>query len=472
MRRWILLGLMALILAGARWHTRHEPLQDDLTLYAVIGHELNAGRALYSDLWDNKPPAVYAVYAFADRCFGETWRAVYAINLFFALIVLAACYRAGGVWAALFWTVVAGDLYLEGNQPNTELMMNACLTAAAALLWWTRGDSRRHAINAGVLMGLACLFKPIAVFPAFALTITSVRWRDAAIAAAGVIAAVCAYFALTGRWAVFAASVVTYNQALAVHGAWAGSPFHRLCALFSPGFLTSVLPNGAWRPWLLLSGLSLLGMAWGWLEEDGRWRAWLAWAAGTWVAIALPGYFFPHYFQLGIPVLCIGAAWLVADPRFGRWAGAITVALLLLLERDAFRLSPEDSSRVLWGDRFVIERDAARQLAQQLPAGETFYQWGTASGLYFYSGRRPPSGAVWQPSVVEGPLAATLSARVVRDLERTPPLWIVTTRRALAETPPASPVFQWMRAHYRPRPQAIDGVFFVFERMPAVASAR
>ena len=53
----ILLGLSAVIFLQ-RLHTYHEPLERDLTLYAVIGHEMLGGRALYSDLCENKPPAI------------------------------------------------------------------------------------------------------------------------------------------------------------------------------------------------------------------------------------------------------------------------------------------------------------------------------------------------------------------------------------------------------------------------------
>jgi hypothetical protein len=58
----VLCGLLVLL----RLHTYDEPLERDITTYAVIGHELLGGKALYTELWDHKPPAIYVTYAAAQ----------------------------------------------------------------------------------------------------------------------------------------------------------------------------------------------------------------------------------------------------------------------------------------------------------------------------------------------------------------------------------------------------------------------
>jgi len=50
-------GLSGLIFF-ARLHTYGEPLERDLTTYAVIGHDMLGGKTLYTDLWDDNPPAI------------------------------------------------------------------------------------------------------------------------------------------------------------------------------------------------------------------------------------------------------------------------------------------------------------------------------------------------------------------------------------------------------------------------------
>ena len=64
-----LLGLCALIFS-LRLHTYDEPLERDLTTYAVIAHEMLNGKNLYSELWDHKPPAIHVTYAAAELIAG------------------------------------------------------------------------------------------------------------------------------------------------------------------------------------------------------------------------------------------------------------------------------------------------------------------------------------------------------------------------------------------------------------------
>jgi hypothetical protein len=65
----------ALVLVAAHLHTYDEPLQTDITGAAVIGHEVLAGRALYADMWDHKPPTLHLTHAAASRLVGYGPRA-------------------------------------------------------------------------------------------------------------------------------------------------------------------------------------------------------------------------------------------------------------------------------------------------------------------------------------------------------------------------------------------------------------
>ncbi|HJT23176.1 MAG TPA: hypothetical protein VJ873_01270, partial [bacterium] len=110
-RLWALaiLALAGLVIVLERCHTYSEPLERDITTYAVIGEELLKGRALYSDLWDHKPPAIHVTFALAEAVAGEGPLAIYLLNVLCALATLVALYRAGkaignqttGLWAAL-----------------------------------------------------------------------------------------------------------------------------------------------------------------------------------------------------------------------------------------------------------------------------------------------------------------------------------------------------------------------------------
>src|SRR6266446_1786321 len=88
----VVLLLLATVIVAARLHTIDEPLELDLTNYAVVAHELLAGRKLYSEFWDSKPPAVYITFAVGELVAGYSPRAVYLLNVTAALATLLGVY--------------------------------------------------------------------------------------------------------------------------------------------------------------------------------------------------------------------------------------------------------------------------------------------------------------------------------------------------------------------------------------------
>lgn len=137
------LAVLALLVAVARLHTFHEPLERDITLYAVISHEMLGGRELYSDLWEHKPPAVFLTFAAGELLGGYGPLSIYLLTVTGTIAILIGLYQAarhlgggefGGLFAATCWAVLSGDLYLQGNQPNTEIFLNASLVWGLAIL--------------------------------------------------------------------------------------------------------------------------------------------------------------------------------------------------------------------------------------------------------------------------------------------------------------------------------------------------
>src|SRR5207248_495630 len=176
----VLVGLCALIFSQ-RLRTYNEPLERDLTTFAVIAHEMLNGKNLYSDLWDHKPPAIHVTYAAAEMIAGYGRDSIFLMNVVAALATLFVCYWAGssaygrvaGCFAAAFWAFTSGNLALEGNQPNTEVFMNVFLAAGFAVL--VRAEKKnvgaRGAFIAGILFAVASLYKQVVVVqPVFLAT--------------------------------------------------------------------------------------------------------------------------------------------------------------------------------------------------------------------------------------------------------------------------------------------------------------
>src|SRR5687767_13807857 len=115
-------GLLAVLV---RAHTRQEPVGRDAATYAVIAREMRAGRDLYTDLWDNKPPVLYLAYAAAQAVAGDGEGSLFLLGAVASLAVAGGLYAAGrragapeaGLAAAAFWAVVSADLLLQANEP-------------------------------------------------------------------------------------------------------------------------------------------------------------------------------------------------------------------------------------------------------------------------------------------------------------------------------------------------------------------
>jgi hypothetical protein len=463
----ILVALGALIFF-VRLHTYSEPLERDITTYAVIAHEMLGGRAIYADLWDHKPPAIHLTYAVAELIAGYGRPSIFLINVAGALAVLMISYfagsaagggRTGGLIAAIIWAVASGDVALQGNQPNTELFLNVCL--GMGFLFFLRTERRSlgvgRALVAGLIFALASLYKPVAIAQAGALASVYVAWppgncsRMKALGHVAIIAAVGAtawilvfgYFWAAGSGQAFVDAVVTYNRFYSQSGHASPSPIW-------PDSMAIILPFGI----LTAAGL-VLGVIAG---PRRHWTLLFALAVGTHIAVVLPGWLFPHYYQLWLPLLAVGFGWSIAllrrllPIRLRLWVpyatATVACATLALLQIPYYGAPPEVWSLKKYGGIFVATEQLGREIPKLLSSDERFYEWGMESGLYFTSGRRPPSGIIMAHPLLEGPVALSLCRRLIHDLNLTRPELIVVSEEMYLATQ-GHPVMNFIQAHYR-----------------------
>lgn len=487
----LVLVVLAAILVAARLHTYDEPLQTDITGAAVIGHEILAGRALYADMWDHKPPALHLTHAAAIRLVGYGPRAIFLLNITAGIVTLLGVYAAGtalgsigaGLWAAAFWTIISGDIWMEGNQPNTEAFVNTCLVWAFALL--VRADARSGVaryLAIGALFALSSLYKQVVIAPAAFLALAHVlappegRDRGRALADVAVIgavgvaawAAVLAYFAAVGRFTPFFEAVFTYNHAY-TQGPPATRRTFNMLRIFSP-FLEGALP---------LAALAFIGAVLGTVRSRSRpWLLFLALVIATPVAIWMPGAFAPHYYQLWLPAMVIGSGWAIAvlgtiaGRRIPYVVGAVVLVLVIANEAPLYQMPADEWSLIKYGPIFVEERKLAREIDTLLLPGESFYEWGSEVGLYYLTQRRPPGAfSVWP--VALGPAARDLTGYVFTYLTREQPeLYIVAnwTREWITWR---HPVPEWLETNFRPMPGGHErGPFTLYVRRGGKLEAR
>ncbi len=479
----VLLALSGLM-AFARLHTFHEALEIDQTIYAVIAHEMKAGRALYADLWDHKPPAIFLTYAAGEAICGYGPRSIYFLGLAASVLTLIGVYAAGsahpwgraaGLWAAALWAVASGDLYLEADQPNTEDFINPCLIGAFALWVWGREKpwGLGRTVLIGVLFALASLYKHVVVIIPLILACVHValppggptRRKQAlrqmalvAIVGAVAWAIVGAYFVLRGESRAFLDAVFRFNRA------YAGNPLRNILAVTAP--IHWVNPRQVMaRLAIVLAGVVFI---FGWMRGPARlWVLWGALALGVHAAVAAPGKLFPHYFQLWLPAGAVGIAWLagsvreVGRPMAGRLAHlvcAVIVGTIVVARMAEYALPADRWIEVKyarydphWAEAYAEARDVGRRMDEILRPKETFYVWGHVALPYYESRRHPPSGVLYDGPILDGPLQETLTERLLADLEVARPELIVDVTPLWAdEARNRHPVRRYWEARYRP----------------------
>ncbi len=149
-----------------------EPLDCDESIYAYIGDRIRAGKVMYRDLTENKPPGGYWLYAMTVAVGGANETAIRLMPLPFVMATIALVWWIAGkiagpvaaVSSAFVYSLMSTDPYLYGNGANMEHFINLFSTASLAFMIgsWPK-QSRRGLFLAGVCVGAASLIKQIAV---------------------------------------------------------------------------------------------------------------------------------------------------------------------------------------------------------------------------------------------------------------------------------------------------------------------
>lgn len=136
----------------------------DEGIYQTIGFALRNGRLLYDDIWDNKPPLLYLLYAFFNGDQGTIRLAsllcgiASVIVFYFLAKKMFRASRATSIATVAFALLFSLPL-VEGNIANAENFMLLPILLAGYLVY------QHHALfTAGLLLGIAFLFKIVAVF--------------------------------------------------------------------------------------------------------------------------------------------------------------------------------------------------------------------------------------------------------------------------------------------------------------------
>jgi hypothetical protein len=286
---------------------------------------------------------------------------------------------------------------------------------------------------------------------------------------AGAWLAIAAWFVIQGTFAHFWEAVVAYNSY------YAGSMGRNLAAGMLPqNIFTPVLAGYVPAAVLSLGALVL---------KPSRPTAQILAGAlmGSWLAVALPGRFHWHYYQLLMPFVVIGAG--IGAALLLRRAGLVAAfAVVVALCVSAFIQLPgqmkrdESLIRYMHGTdaRYIAQHKVTPVILAELRPGETLYQMGSQAAYYIEAGISPPTGVLGLKHIIEGPAAERLTAMVMSDLHRERPA-IVIFDSIYATFFPRHQIYDWLAANYEPRadlsmyPRAL--VYTRRDRMRSMPSA-
>lgn len=197
-----------LLAAGLTWWLRaplHQmPLERDEGAYAVIAKRWLAGDTLYRELFDHKPPLVYAVFAVAAVLPGDPVVAIRVVATLYLLVTAAVLLILGqrlygplaAVAAVVAMLAYGSSWRFQGLTFNTEAVMALPATVACLLVVQALQQNRVWPLCwAGCYVGLAVLAKPVALLLLGPLLLAPLlaRWprvrvgTGAAIGLAGVL---------------------------------------------------------------------------------------------------------------------------------------------------------------------------------------------------------------------------------------------------------------------------------------------
>ena len=448
----IFISAIVFIFASAL-HSMDEPLERDITTYGYIGHALLSGESLYTDLWDHKPPGIHITFALAELVWGYgqqsisfIWALISILSIFQIYLILD---KITGWQAALvsviYYTLASNSIFLQANQPNTEIFINYFTLIAIWALVQTPNPKTRHIHIAGWAMGIATMFKPVAVFVLTPMLVyvlirkyavkKELNYRSLLFSSLMLLypvpllwGSMFGYAILLGRFHDFWDILIVYN------GQYAGNSIRNIWAFLThPNFLFPQSLTGIWT--MILQGYA-------WLFIGSRSKSvkvphyfFVLVTIGVLFEIGSLGKNFAHYFQVLIPIFVLNSSLLIYyvfnEIKIRKWPrlliGAVllasTLGTMINFQIDFFKLNPIEVSLKKYSRQYLDAREIGHEINAITSPDDLIYYWGSESGVYYYSQRKSASGVFYNLPLKDknNEQIEALNSRLLADLEETPP---------------------------------------------------
>ena len=450
----------------------------------MIGQSLLEGKQLYRDLWDNKPPGIFYLYAVIARLFGHVMWSVAVVDILWLFVISYCIFRfaeryLGSTAAALAvmihasWRVQAG--YIYSAQPESFQVL--CVFLACFLLQRRETKPKCAAAISGILLATAFWLKynAIAFLPFFLLVpYLDLDALDSKPRRALLALPRRAWFAEVGVFmAGFVGAVVIVLAYFWAVGAWPAMreiqfevlpSYARMAVASRPAYwLYAILVTRYWigtaTEVAVIAGLVI---AWR-RRELARFAPVFLAAVSAYASTALQVRFHDYYFQVCFPFFAMIWGYVAVKIFEGFRAAArdclrrgwrvAAVLVWLVLANLAYWPLPSEVSNLsieyrflnewrrdhdnfyadypwqLWIEHLRGQLSVVRYLKQNSAPGDGVYVWSANALIYYLSDRRPPTRFVSNLGLMSAWTPPAWREELVRDLEKVPPRFIVVARR-------------------------------------------
>jgi len=480
-RLWL---LAALVFVGFRAATELTyPIYRDQAAYCMIGQSLLEGKVLYRDLWDNKPPGIFYLYAVIVKLFGPVMWSVGVVDLLCLFAISFFIFRftkqylgtTPAVVAVVFnttWHVQGGNLYAA--QPETFVVL--FVFASYFLMANKDGWAVFRNVGAGLLLAAAFLVKYNAL--AFLPLVTVAPYLDRAKADAeprrvGLRIPWREWLPRTGVLvSSFLVAVVLALALFLISGSWeslkeiqfevlpryAAEVFRAVPLYWVWVLEQTTFTLGSWTEAVAAAALLI---AWK-QRELGRCAPIFLACALSYASVTMQVRFHDYYFQTCLPFFAMLWGYVLEKAYGGirallrkfaerRWQLARVLVWVLVanviywpVPAQVAALAVDSAAlRDWWRDRnlfyatspwsrpidhFGDQLRVIEYVKKHSTAQDGIFVWGTDPLIYFLAERRPPTRFVTNLGLVSPWSPPSWHDELLHDLRSRPPRYIIVAR--------------------------------------------
>jgi hypothetical protein len=405
-KQWPLHLIFGFLLAGfiflGLWPYLHFPLTDNEGIFFCIGRELANGAKLYQDVWDHKPPLLFAHFWFLQFFGGDIETRLHLYAIFFHCLNAFLLYRLGKKWLGklalccpVTYLVLILPPFLQCWTPQAELLMQPFLLSALLL---AAGKKTWRWILAGGLFACGFFTKQsfILFLPLFFFDAGNIGLWEAFCFFAGmdmVALLVVMPFILEGRLDQLWDAVWGFNRLYLTFG-WERFSRH---PEFRQGLVLWV-GKIIWIYGFFLLSAIYYSTDWFYKRFFKKRLAGpflpILWFFVSLAMVSTSGYFYPYYSIVLIPPLAIITP-LTLRKWYLRFPLLVSLGVVFAVTASVWSWGTvwkEGVSALTWSNYLVDRNESAKEMGNfikfQAKPGDRLLAWTMEPQVYVYSGLR------------------------------------------------------------------------------------